>query len=144
MQPPIKNFRTDQPYFPWEKALKRANVTLLLDLDWLLIILFLEEDGKWFIAQKTKFTKYKKRMSQNLLNEAYVFADCFNYNFKSYRYRNYISSRTDTHILIIQQGRKQTLVLTIEPLYFFELRHRHIFSFSFTAWPASDSLASPI
>lgn len=63
MQTPIKNFRTDWPYFPWEKALKRANVTLLLDLDWLLLILFLEEDSKWFIAQRTKFTKYKKRMS---------------------------------------------------------------------------------
>ena len=52
-------------------------LTLLLpDPDWSLIILFLEDDGIW---------------DTGLLNDAYVRLDsCFNYNFKSYRYRNSI------------------------------------------------------
>lgn len=60
---------------------------LLPDPDWSLI-LFLEDDGIW---------------DTGLLNDAYGCLDgCFNYNFKSYRYRNSIFfPRTNMNILVI-------------------------------------------
>lgn len=49
---------------------------LLPDPNWSPIILFLADDGIWDTGP---------------LNDAYVWLDsCFNYNFKSYRYRNSI------------------------------------------------------
>lgn len=54
-----------------------------------------DSEGKTHKIRKIEYLRI-------LLNDAYVWlASCFNYNFKSYRYRNSIFSRTNMYILII-------------------------------------------